>query len=460
MHRSRQLIPLPAALLAATAWTAHDATAQQRDVVSTQIEVSSREASLRLEFADGGRLALGFADGVVLLDGEALGTYRPGGDAERAWRGLLADAMSLSDGTLAGELEQWSPGAELDGDALELLQRVDAALESGLAGHAQSPGSAQGDAPDQAAPAPAAPDQAATAPRTPDQAATAPSTRPAAPPAPASPDDLARMRDEIRDEVRAELRREFERVASERESSRGYSAPRALRAAGDVLGTVFTYLVAGALALLLLRFAGPRLDAVAREIGRRPGRAAVVGFAGGFLLLPTFVIGAVVLAVSLLGIPLLLAWLPLFPLAVGVAAFAGYVGVSRHVGRWVLDQDWPWLDRVDRHRDAHVVLTGLAALMLPFAAGGALGALPLIGWVGGLIELLGTIVGVAALCVGFGAVVVTRGGRHSTRWPGSVDDELETAAEWSSMGDWNAAPADTDDTASADDPTPATGEER
>ena len=436
MHRSRNFIPLLSALVPAIACTAAGTAAQQRDVVSSQVEVSNSEASLRLEFVDGERLTLRFADGVALLDGEALGSYEPGGASDRAWRSLLADVRSLSDGPLARELERWSPDPGLDGHDLQLLQQVDAALEGAFAGLARSRESTRRQRPDEA---PATPDE-----------------RPAAPPVPPSAPDFDRLRDEIREEVREEVRRELQRDMSDRAQSPGYSAPRALRAAGDVLGTVFTYVVSGALALLLLRFAGPRLDAVTREIRHRPGRAAAVGFAGGFLLLPVFVIGAVVLAVSLIGIPLLLVWVPLFPLAVGLAAFAGYVGVSHHVGRWVLEQDWSWLDRVDRNRDAHVLLTGLGALMLPFAAGSALGALPLIGWAGGLLEVLGAIAGLAALLVGFGAVVITRGGRYATSWPGSLDDELETAAEWSPVDDMD----DPHGGGEADDapPVPDTGD--
>ena len=445
MHRPRHFISLLSALVPAIACTAAVAAAQQRDVVSSQVEVSNSEASLRLEFVDGDRLTLRFADGVALLDGEAFGNYEPGGTSDRAWRSLLADVLSLSDGPLVRELERWSPGAGLAGDDLVLLRQVDAALEDALMGLGQS-------------------QESTTRRQRPDEASTSPDARPATPPGPPSPPDAARLRDEIRDEireeVREELRRELERDMSGRAPSRGYSAPRALRAAGDVLGTVFTYLVSAALALLLLRFAGPRLDAVTREIRHRPGRAAAVGFAGGFLLLPVFVIGAVVLAVSVIGIPLLLVWVPLFPLAVCLAAFAGYVGVSHHVGRWVLDQDWSWLDRLDRNRDAHVLLTGLAALMLPFAAGSALGALPLIGWAGGLIEVLGTIAGLAALFVGFGAVVITRGGRYATSWPGSLDDELETAAEWSPVDEMDDSQVvrEADDAPTAQDADDKRGE--
>jgi len=204
-----------------------------------------------------------------------------------------------------------------------------------------------------------------------------------------------------------------------------------LRAAGEVVETLFTFVVLAGLALLLTRFAGLRLDTVTREIEYRPGRAAVVGFAGAFLVVPVFVIGIVVLAVSVVGIPVLLAWVPLYPLAIALAGFTGYVGVSHHVGRWVLNQGHPWLDRVDRNRDTHVRLTGLAALMVPFAVGSALGAIPLIGWIGGLVEVLAVLAGVVAVMTGFGAVIITRGGKYTALWPDRFDEEMDMAVDWS-----------------------------
>lgn len=396
MPRSRPFIPLSAAFVVAAFLSQGDAaTAQRRDVVSTQVEVSNSEASLRLDFADGERLTLSFAEGLATLDGKPLGSYEPGGASDRAWRSLLARVPSLSDGSLARELDQWSPGEGAVGGDLELLQKVDAALARAVTSQAQ-------------------PD------------------RPGAPPERPSSIDLAELREEIRRELETEM--------SARSLSHNRSASGALRAVEQVLGTVFAFLVTGGLALLVMRFAGLRLDSVTREIQYHPGRAAAVGFAGGFLLLPVFVIGAVVLAVSLIGIPLLLVWPLLFPLAAVLAGFMGYVAVSHHVGCWVLDQDWPWLDRVDRNRNTHVRLTGLAALLLPFAAGSALGALPLIGWIGLVLKVLGILAGVAAVTIGFGAVIITRGGRYATSWPGSLGDDLETAAEWPPEEDVHDAP--------------------
>ncbi len=245
-----------------------------------------------------------------------------------------------------------------------------------------------------------------------------PPTAPAAPEAAAAPD--------------GEWEPDRHRATSNRREG---SAWRALRAAGEVVEAIFTFIVLGCLTLLLTRFAGLRLDTVTREIEYRPGRAAAVGFAGGFLVVPVFVIGCVVLAISVVGIPVLLAWVPLYPLAVALAAFAGYVGVSHHVGRWVLDQDYPWLDRVDRGRATHVRLTGLGALMLPFAVGSALGALPLIGWIGGIVEVLAVLAGIVAVMTGFGAVIITRGGKYTALWPDRYGEDMDIPVDWSPEDD-------------------------
>ena len=135
MYRSRHMKVLCTALsglLAAVNVTS--GAAQERDVVSSQVEVSNSEASLLLEFTGGDRLALSFADGVATLDGEALGSFEPGDEADRAWRDLLRNILVLSDGPLARELVEWTPDRGLAEPTLALLDRVDRALADAVAG--------------------------------------------------------------------------------------------------------------------------------------------------------------------------------------------------------------------------------------------------------------------------------------------------------------------------------------
>ena len=515
MYRFRPMNLLCTALAGlAAALAASGGAAQERAVVSSQIEVSQSEASLELGFADGELLVLSFADGVATLDGEVLGSYRAGDDSDRAWRDLLASILSLSDGPLARELEAWVPDPGLAAPERSLLDRIDrvladavaarepplqtrrertsaqellavlarsegiAALGAALADvdlesmdirvredysvaegdevdgsllvvdgwldvdgrirgdvvlldatltlgesgridgdvrHARSEidrrgGEVRGEVVDLAE---SRADRAAGTPAAPE-----PPPPPAAPQAAEAPG--------------SEWQPDRDRVTSNRREGNEW---RALRAAGEVVETIFTFIVLGCLALLLTRFAGLRLDTVTRELEYRPGRAAAVGFAGGFLVVPVFVIGCVVLAISVVGIPVLLAWVPLYPLAIALAAFGGYVGVSHHVGRWVLDQDYPWLDRVDRRRATHVRLTGLGALMLPFAVGSALGAIPLIGWIGGIVEVLAVLAGIVAVMTGFGAVIITRGGKYTALWPDRFDEDMDIPVDWSPADD-------------------------
>ncbi len=525
MHRPRHLPSFTAALaasfaLAAAAVPFPPAAAQQRDLVSSQVEVSGNEASLRLEFADGQRLALSFHDGIATLDGETLGTYEPGDATDRAWRSLLAEVLSLSDGPLAHELDRWSPDPGIEGQNLELLYEVDGVLAGAVTGAGQPP-SAQPADQEQAtieeflSRVASGDNLAALGMALEDldletldirigpghsvgegvtfdgsilvvdgdievegrvagdvvvldgvltlgeggliegdvrharsriarlggsvggdvvdlvdatRAAEAVTTEALAARLMDAAEAQARAVDAMSEQPPTPVW--SEQRGRDRQRGTGYGW-RALRAVGGVLEAIVTFLVIAGLTLLLTRFAGLRVDSVTREVGYRPGRAAAVGFAGGFLLLPVFVIGIVALAISLVGIPLLAVWIPLFPLAVCLAGFMGYVGVGHHVGQWVLDQGHAWLDRVDGSRATHVRLTGLAVMLLPFAVGSALGALPFVGWIGGVVKALGGVAWIAAGMIGFGAVIITRGGRHAMAWPANPDDELETAAEWS-----------------------------
>ncbi|MDE2762103.1 MAG: hypothetical protein OXQ94_04535 [Gemmatimonadota bacterium] len=109
---------------------------QQRAIVANEVEVSPSEASLRLEFSDGEDLSVSFAGGRATVDGEFLGTYEPGGAADREWRDLLARVLPLSSGPLALELERWRPDPGLHGNEHDLLAALDGRFASALAGMA------------------------------------------------------------------------------------------------------------------------------------------------------------------------------------------------------------------------------------------------------------------------------------------------------------------------------------
>ena len=494
------------------------ATAQERQVVSNQLGVSSSEASLELEFSDGATFSITFENGRVTADGEVLGTYESGGAAEQEWRSLLSDVLSLSNGPLAIALERWEPDPGLGGAEADLLRAVDGALEGAVAGagggvsrsvagqrmgelleavahsenvealgtaledvdleslgiwlhqdhtvregtshsgsvlvvggHLDVRGTVDGDVivldgtitlrEDGEVDGDVHLIQSDLVRRGGEvDGEVVDVTR-----------QLRRAENRFREEITAEVTRELSRTRAARRTS-GFA--RVGRAVGDIVGAGVTFVILGLLTLLLTRFSADRLEVVTRAVGRQPARSAVVGFAGGFLILPVYVLGIVVLAISVVGLPVLLAWVPLFPLAVVVAGFMGYVGVGQQVGRWVLEQDLPWLDRVDPASPTHLRLLGLATLTVPFVVGNALQVLPLVGWTGSLVIGMGTIASVAATLTGLGAVIVTRGGRRPIDY--DFEETTYDPVDWREAED-DDAPGEAE--VAVDDGTTATGDD-
>jgi len=504
-----------AALLAPTS----PVRGQERSVLSNQVEVSAGAASLRLEFSEGPPLSVAFGDGRVVVDGQVVGDYQPGGRADQAWRELLAAVLPLSDGPLAQELARWSPSPGLPEADLALLNTVDRAIDAAvagasgdlqrtriapavvglleilssdgrfgelgaalegvdlesmevvldddrvvvqgesvhgsvlvagselkvhgrIAGHAilvdgvlviEEGGTVEGDA-------------RVVDGRVEERGGTlrgdvvdllreSDANR---------SQDMDRVRHEMREQVRQEVRREIERDRSRSRGGLLGSRGPVARALGDLFEAVATFVVLALAMLLMARIAGERVDAVTEAIGHNPARSAAVGFAGGFLMLPVYVVGIVLLAVSIVGIPLLLAWAPLFPLAVVAAGFAGYVGVSHHVGRWVLRQDLAWLARADARNPVHVKLVGMAALLAPFPVAGVLRVFPVVGWTGSVVHALGVLGCFAAVIVGLGAVLITRGGRYPASSYAFADalDDLGAHPDWPDQSEPPDAPSE------------------
>lgn len=133
MHRPDAPALLPVLTCAALLGAAPEASvAQEREVVASTVVVSRNEAALDVEFADGDPLALSFSDGVARLGDEVLGRYQAEGEADRAWRRLLAEVLPLTNGPLARHLRAWEPGEAISGADGQLLAEVDEALEHAL----------------------------------------------------------------------------------------------------------------------------------------------------------------------------------------------------------------------------------------------------------------------------------------------------------------------------------------
>jgi hypothetical protein len=480
------------------------AGAQERVVVSKEVAVGRSEASLRLEFSGGAPLEIVFRDGAVTIDGDVVGSVEPGGTADAAWRALLGEVVTLENGPLSEKLVAWSPPEGLEGNALDVSEEIDQALESSLRpslpvvaptvsvsvgtgresqllqallgqvgrlsmlqealdeaggavqlhiqedvevdegqtvngtlvviqGDARIRGTVEGDVVVVDGSLQLLPGSRVLGEV---RLADAQIVRNEGTVVGTVVDVLEDERDleseirtRLREELRSEIRREIRHT--ERTSSDGGFNPfrRVFRAIGGIIENLVKILILGLIGMGVVAFAPGNLDVVAETARRAPGRSAAVGVAGAFLLVPVWILGAVALAVSIVGIPVMIAWLPLFPLAAVAAGLLGYLAVARNVGEWLADSGYRYTDWIRRSNSVYTIFGGLVGLMSFFIVGHALSVVPLVGFVKGFLAFAGTLASLAAVTVGFGAVLLTRGGRRREYFPESFDEAWERAVD-------------------------------
>ncbi|MGE5813205.1 MAG: hypothetical protein ACM36C_01840 [Acidobacteriota bacterium] len=174
-----------------------------------------------------------------------------------------------------------------------------------------------------------------------------------------------------------------------------------------LIGSTFHFLVLALLAGIALLIARVTVERSADRVAQEPVKATLVGIVAQLLLLPAFVLVAILLAITIVGIPLLLL-LPFAALFLVLLAIVGFSGTALTIGR------------LARHRfswsvDAPFVnlVTGVLVIMLPLLVGRVVG---LAGWaVSPLVFLLvaiGLCIEFLAWASGFGAVLVNL----FTRW--------------------------------------------
>jgi hypothetical protein len=238
-----------------------------------------------------------------------------------------------------------------------------------------------------------------------------------------------RLRDEIREEIRRDLRNEIRSVArfDDDESFSIMSPIRpVVRGVGGVVEKLIMVFILGLIGAGFLAFAGENMDAIADTARRSPGRAAMVGFAGTFLLVPVWLLGALALIISIIGIPVALAWVPLFPLAAMMAAVLGYITVARNAGEWLADSGVPWTGWIRKSNPVFTLVGGLLGLSAAFVAANLISIAPFLNILSGLLFAAGVIVTIIAAQIGFGAVLLTRAGRRREHY-GTYDADAAWA---------------------------------
>lgn len=263
-------------------------------------------------------------------------------------------------------------------------------------------------------------------------------------------DPRSSLESEIRNEIRRELEREFR---GGRDDGWGWSPLRRVsRGFGDIFGVLFNVLILGLVGAGFLHFAGNNMDAVAEVARNSTGRAALVGFAGAALILPVFILGIVGLAVTIIGIPAILLWVPLFPAAVVLAGVMGYLAVARNLGSWLSRQRYPYTEWVRVTNPVTLVFGGLLVLAAPFVAAELLGMVGILNVFAVLLKLSGTMMAAFAAAVGFGAVLLTRGGRKPEDWGTEMFTRSWRESRWGRGQDPEAEAFDAELGRDADEP--------
>jgi hypothetical protein len=152
-------------------------------------------------------------------------------------------------------------------------------------------------------------------------------------------------------------------------------------------------------ALIVVAFGRNAVERIAARTAAAPVRSGLIGLLAEILFVPVLVLTAVVLAVSIIGIPLLFL-LPFAVLLVMLVALVGFVGLAYHVGRWIAPK-FGWSEPGAYGSAAiGVVAIGAVTLLAKLAAlaGGFV--------IGAPLTALGYFAEFVAWTVGFGAAIL------------------------------------------------------
>lgn len=368
-----------------------NATAQEpaatSAITSSEISISRERAEIKLELIDGRKLTLAMTTGVAApmqrigaagLDEVLLLPVRRGDAVDRSWRELLNRAMEADASELAGLLRDWESPDEAGAG-------FDTALEAALSGQAL--------------------------PNLP--AAVAPGMNDSVVRLESKIQQLEEQLSEARDETDEREYRGPDWLAPLRHVGRGITG---------IFSLLVTYAVLFGLGFVMVMFGGRKyIEGVADTVRQGVGRSFLVGLAGAFLLIPVFVLGIIALAISIVGIPALLVWVPLFPLAACLAVLLGFIGVAHAAGESWAERQYNGNEWFNRANSYYFMASGLALLSALFIAANVITmAGPWLGFINNILNFLGVVVTWAAATVGLGAVLISRAGSRNAAM--SLDD--------------------------------------
>lgn len=190
---------------------------------------------------------------------------------------------------------------------------------------------------------------------------------------------------------------------------------------GSLIGTITFLILLGLLLSLILLLARRPVEKMEYVVATTPWKAAAVGLVGQIVFLPVLVLSVIVLAVSIIGIPLLIL-VPFALLGLMIGTLVGFTAVAYRVGHWA-EARFGW-----DHKNPYLsLLVGLGFIMVMAFFGSALG---IVGGPLGVFAIILAIIGFAiqyvAWTTGFGALLLTRFGTRY-RWGNGAGPEAPAA---------------------------------
>jgi hypothetical protein len=366
------------------------AVAQERHIVGYSVTTSSREAAAGFDLSDGSAIHVALRNGEVLVDGDHVGVYQPGGPLERQWREVLAWTGNLTTDQAVAVLRQWQARG-LTGDdakAFSAMQRRLSGLQAGAT-----------------VPVPPVPEVAAT-----------PDLGPALAAAQSARDSARVIAERVRDAVsriRVEPRirvGDHAPIIVQTETGRTSAVAPFAGVMGGALGLLGTFVALCALAFGTSFFAGRQLDVVADTVHTSFARSFFVGLFAQPLLLPALGALVVGLALTIVGVIVIPVAIVAFFAALAAALVGGYLAVARVAGSaWMLRRSGD--HGTDGLGILRSVATGLAIVLAVWLPAVVFGWVPVAGTV---LTWTAAVTTWALMTTGLGAAILTRGGVRTT----------------------------------------------
>src|SRR5262245_29171179 len=183
-----------------------------------------------------------------------------------------------------------------------------------------------------------------------------------------------------------------------------------LGAVPRLVGTTFRLLLLLLFASMAMIVARASVEVSAHRVSDNPVKAALVGLAAELLFIPALVVTCFVLAITIVGIPLLFL-VPFAVLFLILVALAGFTGTALAIGQWARRRFG--LSSAPGFPDIWI---GIVIILLPTLVGRLIGLSGFVGWpISVLLIATGTGLEFLAWSTGFGAILSNMFSRWQAR---------------------------------------------